>query len=778
MDRKCLLIAWSLALVGGSGTSFAQGEAPPDILVDLNEGIFYYLDGYGKQPGEGDPQRLTQAIETFTSVLDRVPDEKSALLFRALARGELGLIELKERQKAEERVIRFTRALETREDESELEALDAQTAQLEEQLRQYEGAEELDEAAMAEWIVVRAELLDLTLLKNDLRAAAAMSDEKLEEFRWNQLGQAHAAAQREQEHYREMMADLEHLIGLLEHPDAAVRLLEVVANAKMARIDETTARDIAAGDYDPKAAPGPVGALRSAAAERLERAANVLQTMLGEDLPGEHLMRTKFFLGVIRYRQGLPSRAKTERFDLDATRQGKLAEARGLMTELADDETATREWRSYAALYLGLIIPFQATTEPSAAERERLLDKAEEYLRLAARLDVVAPENAADKPTSDSGGVIPMLVARQRKEIATLRGRAVAAAPPINDLRLSVGLGAHRDTNVVLLGERTDLPRDISREEDFGFTLITAVDYTKQLVEGLTFGFQGRMSQLWHADVDEFDQQSYGGSVALQYEALQKEEDFGPVYLVLQYDYDYTLLGRSAFLESHLIRPSARIHWADRHAATLLYFDYGIRDYREPLFDTRYNRDGNYLALGLFHEHKTVNMTEFYEKLNIEPWGHKGDDGLQQDNPDYPNRYLKPRIGVRYSWDSTDGDEFDRKAYELGVGAGLPLPWGVDLDASATFEWGEYAHGSLIDFHRRPRRDFTQEYGLSLSRTFVLREGMWTNRYTPQFDRLLMTVRAHATWTHDDSNVVDRLGQAIFEYDRVLYGITVGFAFN
>ena len=57
MDRKCLLIAWSLALVGGSGTSFAQGESPPDILVDLNEGIFYYLDGYGKQPGEGDPQR-------------------------------------------------------------------------------------------------------------------------------------------------------------------------------------------------------------------------------------------------------------------------------------------------------------------------------------------------------------------------------------------------------------------------------------------------------------------------------------------------------------------------------------------------------------------------------------------------------------------------------------------------------------------------------------------------------------------------------------------------
>ena len=52
------------------------------------------------------------------------------------------------------------------------------------------------------------------------------------------------------------------------------------------------------------------------------------------------------------------------------------------------------------------------------------------------------------------------------------------------------------------------------------------------------------------------------------------------------------------------------------------------------------------------------------------------------------------------------------------------------------------------------------------------------NRYTPQFDRVLMTVRVGAQWTEDDSNVVDRLGEAIFSYDRLVCGFTVGFAFN
>ncbi|MCH8253292.1 MAG: hypothetical protein IID36_12645, partial [Planctomycetes bacterium] len=48
----------------------------------------------------------------------------------------------------------------------------------------------------------------------------------------------------------------------------------------------------------------------------------------------------------------------------------------------------------------------------------------------------------------------------------------------------------------------------------------------------------------------------------------------------------------------------------------------------------------------------------------------------------------------------------------------------------------------------------------------------------PIVDRLWMEVRAFGRWTDDDSNVVDRLGQAVFSYDRWFYGVSLGWVFN
>jgi hypothetical protein len=246
----------------------------------------------------------------------------------------------------------------------------------------------------------------------------------------------------------------------------------------------------------------------------------------------------------------------------------------------------------------------------------------------------------------------------------------------------------------------------------------------------------------------------------------------------MQYDYDYTLLGRDPFVETQTITPSIRLFALGRRAASDLYFSYSIRDYREPLFDQRFDRDGEYYRLGLVQSLKTIDMTGVYESWGIEPWGLESDQALRQDDPDWPVRHLQPFIGFRYAWDSTAGDEFDTKAYVFTIGADTPLPYGLMLDALVELEWQEYAHGSLIDFHRRPRRDLVQRYSVGLARTFVLRGGTLANRYELDMDRVLMTLRAHATWTLDDSNVVDRLGQAIFEYDRVVYGVSVGFTFN
>ncbi len=517
-----------------------------------------------------------------------------------------------------------------------------------------------------------------------------------------------------------------------------------------------------------------VSSLRQKSAESLRQAADLLEAQLktGFARP-EDAVRTKFFLGVIRFRQALPRRTGEEPPDRDVL---MLAESERLMTELAADTSVDQAWRSYAELYLGLILPVRAGDERDAGARQELYDQALSRLQQAAQLDVKTDETGREQ--SASRMAIPEIVAKQRESIAAWRTAAASGFQPRNDITLALSTGFHRDTNVVLLGERTDLPRGVSDPEDFGFPAAALIDYTLDLNEKWALGAQARTTQLWHCDIDEFDEQRYGASVALQYRLVAQDDDFGPVYLRLQYDYDYTLLGRGAFLENQALSPNLRMYWAEARAQTDLYAQYELRDYREQLSDRRFDRDGDYITLGIVQSYQWVSMTDWYRGRGVEPWGFADDDALWQEDPDVERRWLTPYVGLEYSWDSTNGDEFDQKEIALRSGVLLPLPYGIDLDAGMQFQWQDYAHGSLVDFHRRSRNDFIQEYTFGLTRTFVLRPGTARNRYTPVMDRVLMTVRAHVSWTDDDSNVVNRAGEAIFSYDRAIYGISMAFSFN
>lgn len=744
-----------------------QDALPPAIAVDLNEGVYLYLSG------EEDSLQYDEAIRVFTSVLERAPENASALLFRALSYGELGFSELKARQGAESQAYQYTMVLQTRRGDRSVESIDQEIAALVELTNSYETSDSLDVAGLAEWAIAREKLADL----EDIRSIfeVDVEDAQFETLKLEQESIAQSRIRAENEYYKLMAADLRTLIDTTTDPQVPVRLLDVVANAKIARIEETIARNIVETKDRKDKTAGSFRQLRRDASRRFDIAANVLRGMITQGLGEEQVYRAKFLLGVILFRQAVPLRAENEPAPRSSDQTRLLQESLSLMKALADDPKTPALYAPYSAFYVGLILPYLAATEIDSESAEAMLSDAERYLTRAAQLDL--DRSSTDFPVSRTN-VVPALVGKQRDQIERLRSRTGAAAPPINDIRLSLGLGMNRDTNVELLGDNTGLPRGISRDEDWGFSLITAVDYTKQVTDKLTFGFQGRVSQLWHADVDEFDQQTYGGTIALQYQLAPKRDRFGPVFASLQYDYDYTLLGQASFLGSHAIRPSLRIFWDERRAESELYFRYSLRDYFEKLVDGRFNRDGHYFTFGFLHKHKIIDMTEVYKNHDIEPWGFAGDANLVQDDPFYPARYLEGRLLLEYGWDATDGDEFDQKRYVLGFGVGVPLPWGVDMDVTSTFEWGNYAHGSLIDFHRRPRRSLIQEYHLAFSRTFVLEPGDLRNRFTPQFDRSVMTLRALASWTEDDSNVVDRLGQAVFSYDRWIYGVTVGFAFN
>lgn len=735
---------------------------PPEAAVDLHEGILLYLQAQN-------PDELSQAVDRFTAVLSAVPQHRAALLFRALAHGESGLLQRGRRLVAEDRIRQIDQILEIRLDPTQRQQIEAAIAALEQRLAD-------DALEPAERLVAQTELNQRQGFLQDLEDQAPISDDELRSERSGNVTQLRTATAAERVSYGRMVADLSVLIRLLDRPETVVRLLDVIAQSKIARLDEDEAVRVQRGEITAKEASGAVRQLRANAARTLEQTAAALESLLREGIAvAEDRVRTQFFLGVIRYRQGIPRRADQESPDTDYAR---LGEAERIMANIAGDAAVDDSWRSYASLYLGLIIPFRAGTEPDAAARAAILDEADRRLTEAARLDTRLPTEPDGEPTSASRA-IPTLVARQREQIQALRVAPVSVAPRRrNDIQISTSMGLHRDTNVVLLGERTDLPRDVSKKRDFALSAGLFVDYTLDLDDKWTLGLQVRTTQLWHCDIDEFDEQRYGASAALQYEIMPQRDRFGPIHLRLQYDYDYTLLGRQGFLSAQTISPNLRFFWHDRRAETNLYVSYGLRNYFEPLYDRRFDRDGEYISMGIVQSYKLYDMTEHYRSRGIEPWGGTHDDLLAQDDPDYPARYVTPYLGLEYAWDSTAGDEFDQNEYTLLTGVRVPLPYGFDLDASADFSWQHYRHGSLIDYHRRARRDFIQRYSLGVERTFVLRGGQAVNRYTPTIDRVLMTVRAHAAWTLDDSNVVDRLGQAIFEYDRVIYGLSVAFSFN
>ena len=84
----------------------------PGLIVDLNEGIYLYL------LAEEDSSQYDEAIGVFSSVLERDPANISALLFRALSYGDLGLEYFKSRRNAEYKIRQYNFVLKTRQDGS------------------------------------------------------------------------------------------------------------------------------------------------------------------------------------------------------------------------------------------------------------------------------------------------------------------------------------------------------------------------------------------------------------------------------------------------------------------------------------------------------------------------------------------------------------------------------------------------------------------------------------------------------------------------------------
>ncbi|MBI5864686.1 MAG: hypothetical protein HZB38_09285 [Planctomycetes bacterium] len=446
-------------------------------------------------------------------------------------------------------------------------------------------------------------------------------------------------------------------------------------------------------------------------------------------------------------------------------------------------DAVARFYAATANVYLGLM----AAIDPAfSTRRVEAAAAARSYLDKALEFDNAPPSEGA-APISLSSGAIPL----SHHKVTTELEQAAKAAPerqPLNDFRIQWGIGYSYDSNVTLLGRNTEAPLDKRRKRDSRFPAMVQLDYTADL-DVLRPGDEAlkkwqvfasvRAAPTWNLRIHDFNEQPYSASTNLRYELLGPGAVPGidGLYLHGRYDYEYFLLGNDGFLRTNRVRPMLQAIAMDGLLDAQLYFTYEDRNYLEELYDeVHFDRDGNYIAGGLdlnFDLGKWVDADKIWGQ---QAWGPAAPD------PDDPahRRPLEARLGYEHTSNSTVGDEFDYSGPILKAGLTVPLPFGMDFSYNASLEWQDYWQGSRIDRGRRNREDFIQEHAFRLERTFFL------TRYSTDFEyvnplrpeRLTMSVFGDLRFAIDDSNVRDRLGQSVFEYNRVVYAIGVRFGLN
>jgi len=367
------------------------------------------------------------------------------------------------------------------------------------------------------------------------------------------------------------------------------------------------------------------------------------------------------------------------------------------------------------------------------------------------------------------------------KEQEAIAPSRITFDSPVGPLEFDAELAISNayDTNVILLGKDTLLPRGFKRNEDyrfgldFGFTLSRYISGAEVPAVGqsLTIGVGGLVSNAWQPNIQQFDVNTYLGRAYVNWQPIQ---DF---YAGLQYEYSYTKLGQDPFISSNSITPVISKVWrrepadagarqrgalGDEAGRTDIYYTYDYRDYFDRLADRRLNRDGKYHALGIRHTANIMKAKDLWPSYFA---------SRDQERTLLGNRWSSVYAGYVYRNERTRGTEFDLWGHSLIAGLEIPLPLRFGFEFDAEFTWEEYTARSVFDYRRNERSDFVQRYDFGFTHTLVARGEVPTMR------TLEVKLRAGIALTFQDSNIWDRLGQDIYEYDRQIYGLEllVGF---
>jgi hypothetical protein len=341
---------------------------------------------------------------------------------------------------------------------------------------------------------------------------------------------------------------------------------------------------------------------------------------------------------------------------------------------------------------------------------------------------------------------------------------------PIGPLEFEgrVRVGNWYDSNVILLGKETTLPRGFKRKDDYQFGISADFNISRYISkteapwvgESLTIGLGGGTSNLWQPNIPEFDVNRYPGRAYLNWQPIRD------LYLGLQYEYSYTQLGHEPFISSHRVTPVISKLWRVLSEGevkrdwgrTDLYYTHDDRDYQDRLTHFQLNRDGTYQALGVQH---TLNLVQARDLPYLIGYYARHDRERQLFGEDWLNFY----VGYEYRDERTAGTEFDLRGHSLVWGLDVPLPHRFAFELDGEFTWADYTGASLFDFERKERADLLQRYKFGLTYSFI-RRGEYAAMRT-----LDVKLRTGIELTFQNSNIWDRLGEDIYEYDRAVYGV-------
>lgn len=339
---------------------------------------------------------------------------------------------------------------------------------------------------------------------------------------------------------------------------------------------------------------------------------------------------------------------------------------------------------------------------------------------------------------------------------------------PLGEIRFEgeLAMGYFYDSNIILLGEDTALPRGIVQKHDHRFGLQAGFDVSRLLTseddgilgKNLLIGMGFTTSNFWQPSIQEFDQNSFQGRAYANWEFVDD------LFLGLEYSHTYTKLGTDPFIGSNRLTPVISKYWRadkdqDPWGRTDLYYIYDLRDYFERLTLNAFDRDGKYQAVGVTQAFNIARAGDLWpDYYQTDAAGNSKDFGDGR-------RFMVARLGYLFRDESTRGTEFDLIGNTISAMIEVPLPWRLTVDALAEMTWDHYLRRSAFDFDGKNRSDFIQHYDFGITRTFVDRG---ENEHLPT---LRVRMRAGIELTFQDSNIWDRLGQDVYSYDRAIYSV-------